>query len=122
MKYILNSGLYTLEPKIKNVTKGHLAILSTPGVAHVCNRISDSLQEANKLTIRGNSIALVTRGHLLNGNGRMVLPLMDWIVAQIKFYANVDCYPFVIREESPLSDVLSDLSNSYSGALFLDHE
>jgi hypothetical protein len=47
---------------------------------------------------------------------------MDWLVAQIKFYANVDAYPFVIRPGSSLKDILSDLSNSFSGVLFLDHQ
>ncbi len=47
---------------------------------------------------------------------------MDWFITQIKFYSNVDCYPFVIRPGCSLAHVLSDLANSFSGVLFLDHE
>lgn len=47
---------------------------------------------------------------------------MDWYVAQIKYYSNIDCYSFIIREECGLKNLFLDLSNSYSGVLFLDNE
>lgn len=80
------------------------------------------MPEIDKLTIRGKSIAIVTRGKMLGDHGQYFLPIMDWLVAQIKHYANVDCYPFLIRPTCNLEDVLADLSNTYSGVLFLDSE
>lgn len=46
---------------------------------------------------------------------------MDWFIAQIKFYSNINCYPFVIRPGAPLENVLKDLANTFSGVLFLDN-
>lgn len=122
MKHILAQGLFSLEPTFPKLTKSHLALLSTPGVADVCLKIVEDPSSVNRLTIRGRSIALVTRGLMFDTNPRSFLPVMDWMITQIKFYANVDCYPFVIRDKCSLSDVLSDLSNTYCGALVLDCE
>lgn len=97
MKYVLNAGMFSIEPTFKRITKAQLAILSTPGVAQVCKAIQDNPEQINRLTIRGKSIALVSRGQMMGVGGRQFLPVMDWLVAQIKFHANIDCYPFVIR-------------------------
>lgn len=122
MKYILTAGLFSLEPTFPKITKSHLALLSTPGVADVCLRIKENPTEVDGLTIRGRSIALVSRGQMLNTEGRSFLPVMDWMIAQIKFYSNIDSYPFVIRPDCSLAEVLSDLSNTFCGALILDNE
>jgi hypothetical protein len=35
---------------------------------------------------------------MLNSKGRSFMPVMDWLIAQFKFYAGVDAFPFVIRK------------------------
>lgn len=119
---MLSSGLFSIEPTLARLTKAHLALLSTPGVADVCSQIKQDPSQIDSLTIRGRSVALISRGRMLNAGGTSFLPVMDWFVAQIKIYSNIDCYPFVIRPDCSLAPVLSDLSNTYAGALILDNE
>jgi hypothetical protein len=48
-------------------------------------------------------------------------PIVDWCIAQIKFYADVDSFPFIIRHGANMTNVLKDLANSYAAILILDH-
>ena len=50
-----------------------------------------------------------------------MVPILDWCIAQAKFYGGVDCYPFIIRNSSKIENILKDLSNSYSVVVWLDH-
>ncbi len=47
-------------------------------------------------------------------------PVLDWCIAQIKYYAGVDSFPFIIRPKANMTSVLSDLSNTYGAILLLD--
>lgn len=47
-------------------------------------------------------------------------PILDWCIAQIKYYGNVDCFPFIIRKGANMANVIKDLSNTYSVILILD--
>jgi malate dehydrogenase (oxaloacetate-decarboxylating) len=98
----LSEGLYGIEPTLKHLTKNHLGILSVPGVAKVCTAINKQPKLIDTYSMRATSVAIVSRGKMFGGYGRYFLPIMDWFVVQIKVYANIDCYPFVIRSEAPL--------------------
>ncbi len=47
---------------------------------------------------------------------------MDWFIAQLKFYAGVDAFPFVIRKETNIEEFFRDLSTSYGNILYLDNK
>lgn len=47
-------------------------------------------------------------------------PVLDWCIAQIKYYSGVDSFPFIIRHGANMTNVLKDLSNSYGAILLLD--
>lgn len=47
-------------------------------------------------------------------------PVVDWCIAQIKFYSDIDSFPFLIRNEANITNVLKDLSNVYTAILILD--
>ncbi len=49
-------------------------------------------------------------------------PVVDWCIAQIKYYACVDSFPFIIRHGANITNVLKDLSNTYSVLFLLDPE
>jgi len=52
----------------------------------------------DKLTFRARAVAIVSDGSMLDTKGRNFMPVMDWIISQIKFYAGVDAFAFVIRK------------------------
>lgn len=47
-------------------------------------------------------------------------PILDWCISQIKFYSDVDSFPFIIRKGANITNVIKDLANSYSVILILD--
>ena len=48
------------------------------------------------------------------------MPLMDWMIVQIKYYSGIDSFPFVIRSSANIEDILSDLATCYGTVLYLD--
>lgn len=48
-------------------------------------------------------------------------PIVDWCIAQIKYYSCVDAFPFIIRHGANITNVIKDLSNSYGTILILDY-
>ena len=48
------------------------------------------------------------------------MPVMDWLISQIKYYSGYDAFPFVIKKGADINEVLKDLSTSYGTVLYLD--
>lgn len=95
----------------------------TPGVGAVCKAIEKKPELVDELTLRGRSVAIVSQGNCFPKDkiepGKMT-PIMDWCIAQIKYYAGIDSFPFIIRHGANMTNVLKDLSNSYCAILILD--
>jgi hypothetical protein len=47
-------------------------------------------------------------------------PVVDWCIAQIKYFSEVDSFPFIIRHGANITNVFKDLANSYAVILILD--
>ena len=77
-----------------------LSLAYSPGVGGVCKAIEKNNSLINKLTLRGRSIAVVTNGNFMDVDGSRIYPVMDWIIAQIKYYSNLDAFPFILRKEA----------------------
>jgi hypothetical protein len=71
--------------------------------------------------MRARSVAIVSDGSMLDSEGKKFMPVMDWFITQIKYYSGYDAFPFVIRKGTNLSNLLSDLSTTYSTVLYLDN-
>ena len=69
----------------------------SPGVGAACMKIVEDISCVNNLTLRGRAIAIVSDGSLLSIKGEKFAPVMDWFVAQIKFYSGLDAFPFLIK-------------------------
>ena len=50
------------------------------------------------MTLRGRAIAIVSDGSMLDSEGEKFMPVMDWLIAQIKYYSGYDAFPFVIAK------------------------
>lgn len=74
----------------------------SPGVGTCCMAIKDKPELADSLTLRGRSVAIISDGSMMNSEGKNFMPIMDWLIVQIKFYSGIDCFPFVIRKDSDL--------------------
>jgi malate dehydrogenase (oxaloacetate-decarboxylating) len=88
---------------IKN--RSDLSIVYTPGVARVCMAIHDDPTAVHRLTIKKNTVAVVTDGSAVLGLGnigpRAALPVMEGKAAIFKEFAGVDAFPICLDTQDP---------------------
>ena len=77
----------------------------TPGVARVCMAIYDEPQDVYNLTIKKNTVAVVTDGTAVLGLGDIgpaaAMPVMEGKCALFKEFAGVDAFPICIDSKDP---------------------
>jgi malate dehydrogenase (oxaloacetate-decarboxylating) len=77
-----------------------LSIVYTPGVAKVSEAIASEPYRAYNLTMKGNTVAIITDGSAILGLGNLgaeaALPVMEGKAALFKQFANVDAIPLCI--------------------------
>ncbi|MBB5153831.1 NAD-dependent malic enzyme [Saccharopolyspora phatthalungensis] len=69
----------------------------TPGVARVCTAIAENPEDARRLTVKRNAVAVVTDGSAVLGLGNIgpeaALPVMEGKAALFKKFAGVNAWP-----------------------------
>ena len=77
-----------------------LSMVYTPGVARVCLAIAANKADARRLTIKRNSVAVVTDGSAVLGLGNIgpeaALPVMEGKAALFKRFAGIDAWPICL--------------------------
>jgi malate dehydrogenase (oxaloacetate-decarboxylating) len=88
----------TLRVPIRN--RDDLSMVYTPGVARVCLAIAENQEDARRLTIKRNSVAVVTDGSAVLGLGNIgpkaALPVMEGKAALFKRFAGIDAWPICL--------------------------
>jgi malate dehydrogenase (oxaloacetate-decarboxylating) len=78
-------------------TRDDLSRAYTPGVARICQAIAADPSDARRLTIKRNTVAVVTDGSAVLGLGNIgpaaALPVMEGKAALFKRFADVDAWP-----------------------------
>ncbi len=81
-------------------TRDDLSMAYTPGVARVCEAIRQSPDKAFTLTIKKNTVAVVTDGTAVLGLGDIgpaaALPVMEGKAMLFKEFAGVDAFPLCL--------------------------
>src|ERR687892_1006796 len=81
-------------------TRADLSMAYTPGVARVCEAIHDDPDKAWALTIKGNTVAVVSDGTAVLGLGDIgpeaAMPVMEGKAMLFKEFAGVDAFPLCI--------------------------
>jgi malate dehydrogenase (oxaloacetate-decarboxylating) len=77
-----------------------LSMIYTPGVARICRAIAEDREDARRLTIKRNSVAVVTDGSAVLGLGNIgpeaALPVMEGKAALFKTFADIDAWPLCL--------------------------
>ncbi len=90
-------GKIEIASKVPLKTRDDLSRAYTPGVARICQAIVDDPADARRLTIKRNTVAVVTDGSAVLGLGNIgpaaALPVMEGKAALFKRFADVDAWP-----------------------------
>ena len=90
-------GKLEVNSKVPLKTRDDLSRAYTPGVARICLAIAADPSDARRLTIKRNTVAVVTDGSAVLGLGNLgpaaALPVMEGKAALFKRFADVDAWP-----------------------------
>ena len=98
-------GKIEIASKVPIRTRDDLSMAYTPGVARVCLAIKDDPQRAFTLTIKQNTVAVVTDGTAVLGLGDIgpeaAMPVMEGKAMLFKELAGVDAFPICLATKDP---------------------
>ena len=102
-------------------TRDDLSMVYTPGVARVCMAIHDRPEDAYSLTIKKNTVAVVTDGTAVLGLGDIgpaaAMPVMEGKCALFKEFAGVDAFPLALDTVDPdeIVETVTRLAPAFGG-------
>ncbi len=98
-------GKIEVRSKVPIRTRDDLSMAYTPGVARVCQAIKEDPQRAFSLTIKQNTVAVVTDGTAVLGLGDIgpeaAMPVMEGKAMLFKELAGVDAFPICLDTKDP---------------------
>ena len=96
-------GKITITNKVPLRTRDDLSMAYTPGVARVCLAIHSNPEDVYKLTIKRNSVAVVSDGSAVLGLGNIgpeaALPVMEGKAMLFKEFGKIDAYPICLATQ-----------------------
>ncbi len=96
-------GKIRIENKVPLDTRDALSMAYTPGVGRVCMAIAKDPEKAHTLTIKQNSVAVVSDGSAVLGLGNIgpeaAMPVMEGKAMLFKEFADVDAYPICLDSQ-----------------------
>lgn len=114
-------GKLEVVPKVELRNRDDLSRAYTPGVARVCLAIADDEKLARNLTVKRNTIAVVTDGSAVLGLGNIgpsaALPVMEGKAAPFKQFADVDAWPVCIdtQDTDEIVKIVKAIAPVYGG-------
>jgi malate dehydrogenase (oxaloacetate-decarboxylating) len=114
-------GKIEVRSKVPVRTRDDLSMAYTPGVARVCLAIADDRQRAFSLTMKQNTVAVVTDGTAVLGLGDIgpeaALPVMEGKAMLFKEFANVDAFPLCLatKDTDKIVETVKYLAPAFGG-------
>jgi malate dehydrogenase (oxaloacetate-decarboxylating) len=115
------SGKLEVVSKVQLRHRDDLSRAYTPGVARICQAIAANPEDARRLTIKRNTVAVVTDGSAVLGLGNLgpaaALPVMEGKAALFKRFADVDAWPVCLDAQEPdqIVEIVRALAPVYGG-------
>ncbi|NEN88817.1 MAG: ACT domain-containing protein [Okeania sp. SIO3H1] len=96
-------GKITVQGKIPLKSQSDLSMAYTPGVGRISKAIAEDPEQIYKLTIKQNTVAIVTDGSAVLGLGNLgpggALPVMEGKAMLFKEFAGVDAFPVCLATQ-----------------------
>ncbi|MGA8296031.1 MAG: NADP-dependent malic enzyme, partial [Acidimicrobiales bacterium] len=96
-------GTISIEPRVPLKTRDDLSMAYTPGVARVSMAIAKDPAAVRNLTIKRNTVAVVTDGSAVLGLGNLgpaaALPVMEGKALLFKRFAGIDAWPVCLATQ-----------------------
>jgi malate dehydrogenase (oxaloacetate-decarboxylating) len=114
-------GKLQVTPKVALRNRDDLSRAYTPGVARVCQAIAAHPEDARNLTIKRNTVAVVTDGTAVLGLGDIgpeaAMPVMEGKAALFKQFADVDAWPVALATKNvdEIVAVVKAIAPAYGG-------
>lgn len=114
-------GTIAVSPKIALKTRDDLSMAYTPGVARISSAIAKDPSLARKLTIKRNTVAVVTDGSAVLGLGNIgpaaALPVMEGKALLFKQFADIDAWPVCLdtQDVDEIVRIVQCLAPVYGG-------
>jgi malate dehydrogenase (oxaloacetate-decarboxylating) len=114
-------GTIQMETKHPIRNRDDLSMVYTPGVARVCEAIVANPEDARRLTVKRNSVAVVTDGSAVLGLGNIgpaaALPVMEGKSALFKRFAGIDAWPLCLDTQDPdaIVEIVRAVSPGFAG-------
>ena len=114
-------GTIGIAPKVALESRDDLSMAYTPGVARISAAIAKDKKLARKLTIKRNTVAVVTDGSAVLGLGNIgpeaALPVMEGKALLFKRFANIDAWPVCLdtQDTEEIIAIVKAIAPSYGG-------
>src|SRR5215216_6035089 len=114
-------GKIEVRSKLQIRTRDDLSMVYTPGVARVCRAIASNPERAFNLTVKRNTVAVVSDGTAVLGLGdigpRAAMPVMEGKAALFKQFANVDAFPICLdtKDTDAIVETVKNLAPAFGG-------
>ena len=114
-------GKIEVTPKVALRNRDELSRAYTPGVARVCLAIAENQEDARRLTMKRNTVAVVTDGSAVLGLGNIgpyaALPVMEGKAALFKRFGGVDAWPVVLdtQDTDEIVAIVRAIAPGYGG-------
>ena len=100
---IHEKGKIRIESKLPLKSQSDLAMAYTPGVGRICKAIASDPEQVFALTIKSNTIAVITDGSAVLGLGNLgpeaALPVMEGKALLFKEFAGLDAFPICLETQ-----------------------
>jgi malate dehydrogenase (oxaloacetate-decarboxylating) len=114
-------GKLEIRSKVPLKTRADLSMAYTPGVARICKAIHADPRKSFNLTIRRNTIAVVSDGSAVLGLGNIgpeaAMPVMEGKAILFKEFGGVDAFPICVdtQDTDAIVDVCVKIAPSFGG-------
>lgn len=118
-------GKLSIKSRVSVKNRRDLSLVYTPGVGGVCQEIVNNKKSVRELTIKNNSVAVISDGSSVLGFGNIgpeaALPVMEGKAALFNEFANIDSFPICLKTQNieEIVQTIKNISTSF-GAINLE--